>query len=179
MCRFREEIYLAKRKLENRGECVEYPFSNIVPQQTTRSAECCAIFFIFSSATFPSVTPDFIFHLELYWPCRTLFPNFYLTHATRLTYVAPLRESALTMAGNAEADVSAGRGLKVAETGTLEVMECDLGDLESVRAFARAFEEKHGRQLDVLINNGERSASELCPGKPATCSWCVCRLLPR
>lgn len=67
--------------------------------------------------------------------------------------------------------MSAGRGLKSAEAGTLEVMECDLGDLESVRAFARAFEEKHGRQLDVLVNNGERSASALCPGKPAALSW--------
>lgn len=36
-----------------------------------------------------------------------------------------------------------------------QVMLCDLSDLESVRRFARAFEEKHGGQLDVLVNNGE------------------------
>lgn len=34
-------------------------------------------------------------------------------------------------------------------------MKCDLGELESVRAFAREFEAKHGGQLDVLVNNGE------------------------
>ncbi|CAN0078618.1 unnamed protein product, partial [Scytosiphon promiscuus] len=37
--------------------------------------------------------------------------------------------------------------------GTLEVMKCDLGDLESVRRFARDFKAKHGGQLDVLVNN--------------------------
>lgn len=36
-----------------------------------------------------------------------------------------------------------------------QVMKCDLGELESVRAFAREFEAKHGSQLDVLVNNGE------------------------
>lgn len=34
-------------------------------------------------------------------------------------------------------------------------MRLDLSDLESVRAFARAFKERHGNQLDVLVNNGE------------------------
>lgn len=37
-----------------------------------------------------------------------------------------------------------------------QVMHLDLSSLKSVRAFARAFEEKHGGQLDVLVNNGER-----------------------
>ncbi|CAN0249928.1 unnamed protein product [Pylaiella littoralis] len=37
--------------------------------------------------------------------------------------------------------------------GTLEVMECDLCNLSSVRAFARAFTAKHGGQLDILVNN--------------------------
>ena len=36
-----------------------------------------------------------------------------------------------------------------------QVMHLDVSDLESVRAFARVFEEKHGGQLDVLVNNGE------------------------
>lgn len=36
-----------------------------------------------------------------------------------------------------------------------QVMHLDVSDLESVRAFARAFKEKHGGQLDVLVNNGE------------------------
>lgn len=36
-----------------------------------------------------------------------------------------------------------------------QVMKCDLGELESVRAFAREFQAKHGRQLNVLVNNGE------------------------
>lgn len=36
-------------------------------------------------------------------------------------------------------------------------MKCDLSELESVRAFARAFKAKHGGQLDVLVNNGEAS----------------------
>lgn len=40
-----------------------------------------------------------------------------------------------------------------------QVMLCDLSDLESVRSFARAFEEKHGGQLDVLVNNGEPRVS--------------------
>eukprot|EP00903_Cladosiphon_okamuranus_P008357 g8037.t1 len=37
--------------------------------------------------------------------------------------------------------------------GTLEVMKCDLSELESVRAFAQEFQDKHGNQLDVLVNN--------------------------
>lgn len=160
MCRFREETYLAKRKLENRGKSVEYPFSTIVPQQTIRSAESCAVFFTILKCNVSIGNSRFYFSPRALLLCRTLFLNLDITHATRLTYfVPPPRESAVTKAGNAEADVSAGRGVKNTKTGTLEVMECDLGDLESVRAFARAFEEKHGRQLDVLVNNGERSAS--------------------
>lgn len=34
-------------------------------------------------------------------------------------------------------------------------MVCNLSDLPSVRAFARAFKAKHGSRLDVLVNNGE------------------------
>jgi len=37
-------------------------------------------------------------------------------------------------------------------SGTVEVMQLDLGDLESVKAFAAAFQEKYDR-LDLLINN--------------------------
>ena len=33
-------------------------------------------------------------------------------------------------------------------------MECDLGDLASVRAFVRSFKAKHGDRLDILVNNG-------------------------
>lgn len=43
-----------------------------------------------------------------------------------------------------------------------QVMHLDLSDLQSVRAFARAFKEKHGGQLDVLVNNGESSLSPRC-----------------
>eukprot|EP00752_Nemacystus_decipiens_P012085 g10715.t1 len=39
------------------------------------------------------------------------------------------------------------------EYGTLEVMQCDLSELESVRSFAREFKAKHGNKLDVLVNN--------------------------
>lgn len=34
-------------------------------------------------------------------------------------------------------------------------MQCDLGDLRSVRDFARRFEAKHNGELDVLVNNGD------------------------
>ncbi|CAM9996016.1 unnamed protein product [Ascophyllum nodosum] len=37
--------------------------------------------------------------------------------------------------------------------GTLEVIKCDLGSLQSVREFARTFKERHGQRLDVLVNN--------------------------
>ncbi len=37
----------------------------------------------------------------------------------------------------------------------MQVMKCDLSELESVRAFARDFKAKHGTQLDVLVNNGK------------------------
>lgn len=39
--------------------------------------------------------------------------------------------------------------------GRHQVMKCDLGELESVRSFAREFKAKHGSQLDVLVNNGD------------------------
>ncbi|CAN0078684.1 unnamed protein product [Scytosiphon promiscuus] len=45
------------------------------------------------------------------------------------------------------------RGPEGVKPGMLEVMACDLCDLESVRAFARDFTAKHGGQLDVLVNN--------------------------
>ncbi|CAN0283970.1 unnamed protein product [Pylaiella littoralis] len=54
-----------------------------------------------------------------------------------------MRESSSSMAGDAS----------VKGRGSLEVMECDLNELESVRAFARDFKAKHGNQLDVLVNN--------------------------
>ncbi|CAM9656425.1 unnamed protein product, partial [Ectocarpus sp. 12 AP-2014] len=50
--------------------------------------------------------------------------------------------------------VEGGGGASGARQGTLEVMKCDLGELESVRTFAREFKAKHGDRLDVLVNNG-------------------------
>lgn len=38
-----------------------------------------------------------------------------------------------------------------------QVMECDLCNFASVRAFARAFKAKHGSRLDVLVNNGKNA----------------------
>ncbi|CAN0057163.1 unnamed protein product [Ascophyllum nodosum] len=44
-------------------------------------------------------------------------------------------------------------GVRVSGFRTVQVMKCDLGDLRSIRAFAKAFREKHGERLDVLVNN--------------------------
>jgi len=72
-------------------------------------------------------------------------------------------ETALELAQKGATVVMACRSLPKAETatqqirqtnppGTVEVMELDLGDLDSVRRFAAAFQEKYDR-LDLLINN--------------------------
>ena len=42
--------------------------------------------------------------------------------------------------------------LKAVPEGTIQVMQLDLGDLESVRNFASAFKNSH-KKLDVLLNN--------------------------
>lgn len=42
---------------------------------------------------------------------------------------------------------------KTAPSAKLELMELDLGSLDSIRAFVKIFEENHA-QLDVLVNNG-------------------------
>ncbi|CAB1117181.1 unnamed protein product [Ectocarpus sp. CCAP 1310/34] len=49
--------------------------------------------------------------------------------------------------------VEGGGGAFGTRQGTLEVMKCDLSELESVRTFAREFKAKHGDRLDVLVNN--------------------------
>ena len=51
---------------------------------------------------------------------------------------------------------------------TVQVMKCDLGDLRSIRAFAKAFREKHGERLDVLVNNGKLSEAQC--GCISTCT---------
>jgi len=51
-----------------------------------------------------------------------------------------------------KANPAAGQIRATNPSGTVEVMQLDLGDLESVKAFAAAFQEKYNR-LDLLINN--------------------------
>lgn len=65
-----------------------------------------------------------------------------------------------------------GSALSACVFGYGQVMKCDLGELESVRAFAREFQAKHGSQLDVLVNNGEmRSGFGVINSRSALFPW--------